>query len=77
MPNAPLGSIVISVDFVKEKANLYGHSFDDEFALLFIHGLLHIVGYDHEIDGGQHRAKEEELIKYFNLPDSLIVRNKG
>lgn len=75
MPNAPLGSIVISVDFVKEKANLYGHSFGNEFALLFIHGLLHIIGYDHEIDDGQHRAKEEELIKYFNLPDSLIVRN--
>lgn len=75
MPNMPLGSIVISVDFVEEKAKEYGHSFNEEFSLLFIHGLLHLLGYDHEVDNGEHREKEEELIKKFNLPDSLIVRN--
>lgn len=73
--NMPLGSIVISVDYVKEKAKEYGHTFNEEFNLLFIHGLLHLLGFDHEIDNGEHRAKEEELIKSFNLPDSLIVRN--
>ncbi len=71
----PLGSIVISTDFVEEKAKEYGHSFNEEFSLLFIHGLLHLLGFDHEVDNGEHRAKEEELIKKFNLPDSLIVRN--
>ena len=75
MPNMPLGSIVISTDFVEEKAKEYGHSFNDEFSLLFIHGILHLLGYDHEVDNGEHRQKEEELIKEFNLPDSLIVRN--
>ena len=75
MPYTPLGSIVISVDFVKEKSKLYKHSFDEELSLLFIHGLLHLVGYDHEKDKGEHRSKEEELIKEFNLPNSLIVRN--
>jgi len=74
MPNTPLGSIVISADFVKEKSEQYNHSFNDELSLLFIHGMLHLVGYDHEIDNGEHRAKEEEMIKKFNLPDSLIVR---
>lgn len=74
MPHTPLGSIVISVDFVEEKSKLYNHSFDDELSLLFIHGLLHLVGFDHETDNGEHRQKEEELIKKFNLPDSLIVR---
>ena len=73
--NMPLGSIVISVDYVEEKAKEYGHSFNDEFSLLFIHGILHLLGYDHEVDNGEHRQKEEELIKEFNLPDSLIVRN--
>ena len=73
--NMPLGSIVISTDFVEEKAKEYGHSFNEELSLLFIHGLLHLLGYDHEVDNGEHRAKEEELIKKFNLPDSLIVRN--
>lgn len=75
MPNMPLGSIVISVDFVNEKAKEYNHSLNDEFTLLFIHGLLHLLGFDHEVDAGEHRLKEEELIKEFNLPNSLIVRN--
>ncbi len=75
MPNTPLGSIVISIDFVEEKAKEYHHSFSDELSLLFIHGLLHLNGYDHEIDNGEHRKKEEELIQQFHLPDSLIVRN--
>ena len=71
----PLGTIIISIDFVKEKAKEYGHNEEDELNLLFIHGLLHLLGYDHEIDNGEHRQKEEELIKQFNLPSSLIVRN--
>lgn len=75
MPNMPLGSIVISVDYVEDKAKEYGHSFNEEFSLLFIHGLLHLLGYDHEVDNGEHREKEEELINQFNLPKSLIVRN--
>ena len=75
LPKMPAGSIVISKDFVEQKANEYGHTYQDEFFLLFIHGLLHLVGYDHEVDNGEHRQKEEELIKKFNLPNSLIVRN--
>ena len=75
IPNMPLGSIVISKDFVEEKAKMYNHSFDDELKLLFIHGLLHLLGYDHEIDDGEQRDKEEELIKKYSLPNSLIVRN--
>ena len=75
MPNTPLGSIVISKDFVEENSKKYNHSFDDELALLFIHGLLHLTGYDHEVDNGEHREKEEELIEKYGLPKSLIVRN--
>mgnify|MGYP000299153513 FL=1 len=74
-PNMPLGSIVVSTDFVEEKSKEYGHTFNEEFSLLFIHGILHLLGYDHEVDNGEHRNKEEELIKEFNLPDSLIIRN--
>ena len=75
MPMSPLGSIIISIDFVEQKSKELDHSFDDEFSLLFIHGLLHLAGYDHEVDNGEHREKEEELIKQFNLPASLIIRN--
>ncbi|MDN5060892.1 rRNA maturation RNase YbeY [Aliarcobacter butzleri] len=70
-----LGSVVISTDFVQEKAKEFKHSFNEEFTLLFIHGLLHLLGFDHEIDNGEHRLKEEELIEKFKLPSSLIVRN--
>ena len=73
--HAPLGSIIISIDRVKEKANEFKHSEDEEFTLLFIHGLLHLLRFDHEIDNGEMRDKEEELIKEFNLPKSLIVRS--
>jgi len=72
----PLGSIVISVDYVVQKAEELNHSRDDELALLFIHGLLHILGYDHEIDQGEMREKEAELITKFGLPKSLIVRTE-
>lgn len=75
MPNMPLGSVIISVDFVEQKAKEFNHSFEDELKLLFIHGLLHLLGFDHEVDNEEHRQKEEELIKKYKLPNSLIVRN--
>jgi probable rRNA maturation factor len=74
MPFAPLGSVVISDDYVKKVAKELGHSEEDEFTLLYIHGLLHLLGYDHEVDEGQMRQKERELIEKFNLPESLIIR---
>ena len=72
----PLGSIVISIDYVIDKAKFYKHSEESEMALLFIHGLLHLLGYDHETDCGEMREKEALIIKKFNLPDSLIIRTK-
>lgn len=72
----PLGSLIISVDYVIEKALSYGHSNDDELALLFIHGLLHLLGYDHEVDEGEMREKEALIIQNFNLPQSLIIRTE-
>lgn len=75
LKNCPLGSIVINKELAEQSAKELGHSVDDELALLFTHGLLHILGYDHENDTGQMRAKEQEIIKSFNLPASLIIRN--
>ena len=70
----PLGSIVISEDYVKDKAKSLGHTIEDETALLFIHGMLHLLGFDHEKDEGEMRIREVELIEAFDLPKSLIVR---
>lgn len=72
--NFPLGSIVINLDMTKDMAKNLSHKIDDEIALLFTHGLLHILGYDHEIDNGEMRDKESEILNHFNLPKSLIVR---
>ena len=76
IPGMPLGSIVISADLVKEKSVEFGHRIEDEFSLLFIHGLLHLLGFDHEVDNGEMRSKEKETIETFNLPSSLIVRTE-
>ena len=72
-----LGSVVINLDLVELKAAQLGHGRDDETALLFTHGLLHVLGFDHESDSGQMRAKECEIIEKFRLPKSLIVRTEG
>ena len=72
----PAGSIVISMDKVKEKAIELDHTEQDELTLLFIHGLLHLLGHDHEKDDGEMREMEEKLIWRFDLPKSLIVRTE-
>ena len=77
MPMTPLGSIVISQEFVESKAKELGHTQQDESALLFIHGLLHLLGFDHEVDSGEMREEEKRVIEEFNLPKSLIVRTEG
>jgi probable rRNA maturation factor len=75
--HVPLGELVISVEYAANRASEYENSLDDEIALLFIHGLLHLLGYDHETDRGEMRKREEALIRRFNLPESLIVRTEG
>ena len=70
----PLGSIIISEAYVKVKAKELGHTVQDELSLLFIHGMLHLLGFDHETDNGEMRKREEAIIKQFDLPKSLIVR---
>lgn len=72
-----LGSVVINLDMALSEANSLGHSLDDEIALLFTHGFLHILGFDHEVDSGEMRVKECEVIDKFLLPKSLIVRNEA
>lgn len=72
-----LGSVVISLEYAERKSIELNHSLEEEILLLFIHGVLHLVGFDHEVDNGEQREKEIQIIQYFNLPKSLIVRTQG
>ncbi len=77
IPNLPRGSILINSDIAVQKAKELGHSCEDEITLMFIHGCLHVKGYDHERDDGEMREQERGIIKKFQLPESLIVRVEG
>ncbi len=59
-----LGDIVISLDTAWRQADSYGHSFLREIAFLFVHGLLHLLGYDHlnEDDRLLMRTAEEHYL---------------
>jgi rRNA maturation RNase YbeY len=47
-PNTNLGDIVISIDTAQRQADRLGETLAEEFGILFIHGLLHLIGYTHE-----------------------------
>lgn len=77
VPDATLlGTIVISLDHAKAISTQLNHTLQEELSLLFIHGLLHLLGYDHECDDGEMRDKEHEIIEKFQLPKSLIIRTQ-
>ena len=63
-----LGDIYISIDKAREQAEEYGHSLKREFAFLSIHGLLHLLGYDH---------MEEEEEKVMFARQELILDEYG
>lgn len=61
-----LGDIYISTEKAKEQAETYGHSIDRELSFLFVHGLLHLLGYDHmtEADEKIMFPLQEEILKH-------------
>lgn len=74
MPEVPLGSIAINLPLAQMISEQYHHSLYDELCLLFLHGLLHLLGFDHERDNGEHRTLESKLIASLALPNGLIDR---
>ena len=71
---APLGEMAISADRAAEQACALGHSADDEIRILMLHGVLHLLGMDHERDRGAMERAETKWRKEFGLPLGLIER---
>ncbi|MFC4356107.1 rRNA maturation RNase YbeY [Chryseomicrobium palamuruense] len=65
-----LGDIIISVERAKEQAEDYNHSFEREVAFLAVHGLLHLLGYDHMSEDEEQEmfAKQHAYLNEFGLP---------
>lgn len=62
-----LGDIAISPRIARRNAKQYGRTLPDELRILILHGLLHLLGYDHETDGGEMDRKEQRLRRRLGL----------
>jgi probable rRNA maturation factor len=70
-----LGDIAISRGIAQKQAKLLGHSLSTELRVLALHGLLHLLGYDHESDNGRMARAEARLRHKAGLPLGLIARS--
>ena len=64
-----LGDIVINLDRVISQAQEYGHSKEREVCYLFVHGILHLLEYDHmnDLDKSIMRAQEEKILSKLKI----------
>lgn len=69
-----LGDIAISVETAMENASRYGVTLDDELKILALHGVLHLMGYDHETDRGEMARLERLWSARLALPVGLTAR---
>ena len=74
IPNPFLGDIVIARGVARRQARAARHSELTELRVLALHGLLHLLGYDHDRDNGRMRRVERQLRQRGGLPEGLIER---
>ena len=72
----PLGAIAIARGLARRQARAEGHSQATEWRVLALHGLLHLLGYDHEHDDGRMQRVERKLRRKGGLREGLIDRSR-
>jgi probable rRNA maturation factor len=69
-----IGELAISTERAREQADQHGHSWQDEIRILMLHGVLHLMGMDHETDRGSMARAEKQWRARLGLPAGLIER---
>lgn len=69
-----LGEMAVSVQRAAEQAADFGHDCETEIRILMLHGLLHLLGMDHETDRGRMARTEARWRQKLGLPSGLIER---
>lgn len=75
-----LGDIIISLETASRQAEELGHSVEREVKILLVHGLIHLLGYDHTTDQGEMEAKEREVLNSLeedSQPSSGFIKSEG
>lgn len=75
--NGFLGDIAISFEHARQQAAEYGHTVSQEIEILMLHGLLHLLGMDHETDRGRMARTEAKWRAALGLPAGLIERARA
>ena len=69
-----LGDLAVSLARARAQARQFGHSTEQEIQILMLHGLLHLLGFDHEVDNGRMARAEKRWRTRLKLPGGLIER---
>ncbi len=73
------GDIIISAETALRQAEEYGHGLEREMTYLAVHGMFHLLGYDHMTDEDKAvmRVKEEEALRAINLSEEFFDHPTG
>src|SRR5262249_53536673 len=69
-----LGDLAISLQRARAQAKHFGHAVEQEIRILMLHGVLHLLGMDHEDDSGRMARAEKRWRARLGLPPGLTER---